>query len=114
MSTGGKQRQPKKSSSHSVGSGAGGFISFSDVAASGGQSAFPPGSPLASGSDTPTPTSTSAADAGTAIYSGTHAGIALLVRKVLKKDPTTRLRALRELKTILQVSYTHIYIDIDK
>lgn len=76
----------KLKKANAPGAAATGFISFSDVAAD------------AAGES---PSRKGAADSN--VYTGGNPEISILVRKVTKKDHTTRLRALRELKELLQV-----------
>lgn len=80
-------KKPKKNNVRPPGGSPTGFISFSDVLES---------------ADPAMETSPKTA-ADSTVYTGANPEVGLMVRKALKKDPTTRLRALRDLRSTLQV-----------
>ena len=79
----------KSKKANAPGAAATGFISFSDVAADATYDSHSP--------------KTGPGDIN--VYTGGNPEIGILVRKVTKKDYTTRLRALRELKEMMQVRH---------
>ena len=89
-------RKEKKSSS-SAGAPPGVFISFADVAEE-----PPPDSPHQSTIDVRGERDN--APESTVYYNGPYPQIALLCRRIMKKDGSTKLKALRELRGVIKVS----------
>jgi hypothetical protein len=89
------------------------FISFSDVAESFSSplasSDGPTGAPALSGPEAPWPGPGSAARCDEVVvdvpyYSGSHPEVAQLTRTITKKDGITRVKALRELRSVVEVT----------